>query len=78
MNYLRIYPLMRQNRYNLMRVFEEISKIQQPELIHPSNKKYNDTLEKRQQLVQKQDCAGSRYFCENLFGASQPKQAAKT
>ncbi|GFO72502.1 hypothetical protein BJAS_P2803 [Bathymodiolus japonicus methanotrophic gill symbiont] len=26
--------------YNLMRVFEEISKTQQPELIHPSDKKY--------------------------------------
>ena len=23
-------------------------------------------------------CAGSRYFCESLFWASQPKQAAKT
>ena len=42
--------------YNLMRVFEEISKIQQPELIQPSDKKYNETLEKRQQLTQKQDC----------------------
>ena len=42
--------------YNLMRVFEEISKIQQPELIQPSDKKYNETLEKRQQLAQKQDC----------------------
>ncbi|TXL03773.1 hypothetical protein BMR07_14285, partial [Methylococcaceae bacterium CS1] len=26
--------------YNLMRVFEEVSKIQQPELIHPSDKKW--------------------------------------
>ena len=42
--------------YNQMRVFEEISKRQQPELIHPSDKKYNKALEKRQQLAQKQGC----------------------
>jgi hypothetical protein len=42
--------------YNLIRVFEEVSKIQQPELIHPSDKKYSDALEKRQQLAQKQGC----------------------
>ena len=42
--------------YNQMRVFEEISKIQQPELIHPSDKKYSETLDKRQQLAQKQGC----------------------
>ena len=42
--------------YNLMRVFEEVSKIQQPELIHPSDKKYSETLDKRQQLAQKQGC----------------------
>jgi len=34
--------------YNLMRVCEEISKIQDPDLIHPSDKKYNKALEKRQ------------------------------
>ncbi len=37
--------------YNLMRIFEEVSKIQQPELIHPSDKKYNEALEKRQQAA---------------------------
>ena len=42
--------------YNLMRVFEEDSKIQQPELIHPSDKKYSEALEKRQQLAQKRGC----------------------
>ncbi len=42
--------------YNLMRVFEEVSKIQQPELIHPSDKKYNKALEKRQQRAQKRGC----------------------
>ena len=42
--------------YNLMRVFEEVSKIQQPELIHPSDKKYSEALEKRQQLAQKRGC----------------------
>lgn len=34
--------------YNLMRVFEEISKIQTPELIHPSDQKYTKDLEKRE------------------------------
>jgi hypothetical protein len=39
--------------YHLMRVFEELLKIQHSELIHPSDKKYNETLEKRQQVAQK-------------------------
>ena len=39
--------------YNLMRVCEEISKIQNPTLIHPSNKKYTKALEKRQKMVRK-------------------------
>lgn len=39
--------------YNLMRVFEEPSKIQNPEMIHPSDKKYTQALEKRQQAAQK-------------------------
>jgi hypothetical protein len=34
--------------YNLMRVFEEISKINTPELIHPSDQKYTKALEKRE------------------------------
>ncbi|GFO73192.1 hypothetical protein BJAS_P3857 [Bathymodiolus japonicus methanotrophic gill symbiont] len=41
--------------YNLMLVFEEISKTQQPELIHPSDKKYSEALEIRQQQAQKRD-----------------------
>lgn len=40
--------------YNLMRVLEETSKQESPELIHPSDKKYNKTLEKRQQVAKKQ------------------------
>ena len=36
-----------------MRVCEEISKIQNPTLIHPSNKKYTKALEKRQKMVRK-------------------------
>ena len=40
-------------RLGLMRVCEEISKIQAPELIHPSDKKYNKALEKRQKRAQK-------------------------
>ena len=39
--------------YNLMRVCEEISKIQNPTLIHPSDKKYTKALEKRQQMAKK-------------------------
>jgi hypothetical protein len=42
--------------YNLMRVFEEVSRRQQPELIHPSDKKYNEALVKRQKLAQKRGC----------------------
>lgn len=39
--------------YNLMRVLEETSKQKLPELIHPSDKKYNEALEKRQQEAKK-------------------------
>jgi hypothetical protein len=39
--------------YNLMRVCEEISKKHDPELIHPSDKKYNKVLEERQRRAQK-------------------------
>jgi hypothetical protein len=39
--------------YNLMRVLEEISKTQDPELIHPSDKKYTKALEKRQRVAKK-------------------------
>jgi len=42
--------------YNLMRVLEEISKRQKPELIHPSDKKYTDALDKRERVAQKTDC----------------------
>ncbi|WP_221897217.1 AAA family ATPase [Bathymodiolus japonicus methanotrophic gill symbiont] len=36
------------------------------------------TLEKWLHDIKKRQKAGSRYFCESLFWASQPKQAAKT
>jgi hypothetical protein len=36
--------------YNVMRVFEEVSKANNPECIHPSEKKYNESLEKRQAI----------------------------
>ena len=39
--------------YNLMRVCEEISKIHNPTLVHPSDKKYTEALEKRQQMAKK-------------------------
>ena len=40
--------------YNLMRVFEEISKIHNPDMIHPSDKKYNQALKKRNVDAKKQ------------------------
>ena len=40
--------------YNLLRVFEEVSKIQHPEFIHPSDKKYTKALEKRDQTAKKE------------------------
>ncbi|WP_221902210.1 hypothetical protein [Bathymodiolus platifrons methanotrophic gill symbiont] len=40
-------------------------------LKHPYSKKVNMTKELEYE-------EGSRYFCESLFWASQPKQAAKT
>ena len=42
--------------YNLLRVFEEVSKTQHPELMHPSDEKYNKALEKRQQAAKKRGC----------------------
>jgi hypothetical protein len=39
--------------YNLLRVFEEVSKIQDSELIHPSDKKYAEALKKRQKASEK-------------------------
>ena len=39
--------------YNLLRVFEEVSKIQDPELIPPSDKKYTEALKKRQHASEK-------------------------
>jgi hypothetical protein len=40
--------------YNLMRVFEEVSKIQVPEFIHRSDKKYTKELDKRDQAAKKE------------------------
>jgi hypothetical protein len=40
--------------YNLMRVFEETSKTQAPELNHPSDKKYTKALEKRDVAAKKE------------------------
>jgi len=42
--------------YNLMRVFEEASKIEEPELVHPSDKKYTAALLKRQKAAEKKGC----------------------
>ena len=48
--------------YNLMRVLEEVSKIQAPELIHPSDKKYTKALEKRDRAAKKKAVLLTRYF----------------
>jgi integrase len=37
--------------YNIMRIFEEISKAKNPDRIHPSDKKYNEALKKRQAIA---------------------------
>lgn len=39
--------------YNIMRVFEEISKAQNPQRIHPSDKKYNQALDTKQAIARK-------------------------
>ncbi len=41
--------------YNIMRVFEETSKAKHPERIHLSDKKYNETLNKRQKRAQEKN-----------------------
>jgi hypothetical protein len=38
--------------YNIMRIFEEISKAKHPECIHPSDRKYNKVLDKRQKIAE--------------------------
>jgi hypothetical protein len=40
--------------YNLMRVFEEVSKSKNPELIHPSDEKYTKELKKRDRAAKKE------------------------
>ncbi len=42
--------------YNLKRVCEEISKTQDPELVHPSDKKYTQSLEKRKESLWPTSC----------------------
>ena len=37
--------------YNLIRVFEEVTKKQDPDLTHPSDKKYTQALEKRKLIA---------------------------
>ena len=41
--------------YNIMRVFEETSKANNPERLHPSDKKYNEALEKKGKIAQEKD-----------------------
>ena len=53
--------------YNLIRVFEESSKIQQPERIHPSDKKYNKELERRQKIaIKKGGFVNPLFFQERI------------
>ena len=42
--------------YNIMRVFEEISKIDNHDLAHPYDEKYTKVLEKREQAAKKKGC----------------------
>jgi len=51
--------------YNIMRVFEEKSKANNPERIHPSDKKYTEALNKRQEIAQGKD----RFFNPLFFHA---------
>ncbi|TXL15197.1 hypothetical protein BMR04_12045 [Methylococcaceae bacterium HT3] len=45
----------------------------------PVKKNQTFVVNKRDaEIKQARDLSGSRYFCESLFWASQPKQAAKT
>jgi len=39
--------------YNIIRTFEEILKTQNPELIHPAEKKYTKELERKQLKAEK-------------------------
>jgi hypothetical protein len=41
--------------YNIMRVFEETSKANNPQCIHPSVKKYNQELDKKQKIAQEKN-----------------------
>jgi hypothetical protein len=53
--------------YNLMRVCEEILKIQDPKLVHPSDKKYTHSLEKRQKKAKKKgDFVNPLLFLERI------------
>jgi len=57
--------------YNLIRVFEETSKTQAPELIHPSDKKYSKALEKRQRAAEKRGCfVNPLFFQERIVRIS--------
>jgi len=42
--------------YNLIRVFDEISKQDDPELMHCAEKKYTKDLEKRQVIAKRKGC----------------------
>jgi len=42
--------------YNLIRVFDEISKQDDPELMHCAEKKYTNDLEKRQVIAKRKGC----------------------
>lgn len=48
--------------YNIMRIFEETSKATNPECIHPSDKKYNESLDKRQKIAREKG-----HFVNPLF-----------
>ena len=48
--------------YNIMVAFEESSKAKNPDRIHPSDKKYNEALDKRRKIVQEKNALLTPYF----------------
>jgi hypothetical protein len=57
--------------YNLMRVFEEKSKIQNPKLIHPSDKKYTKALKKREKIAKGEGrLINPLFFCARIVRIS--------
>ncbi|MFT6387414.1 MAG: hypothetical protein ACJAUP_000785 [Cellvibrionaceae bacterium] len=48
--------------YNIMRIFEEKYKVKNPERMHPSDKKHNESLEKNRILPETKAASLTHYF----------------